>query len=78
MLQNTVAAAWRRDSGVHDIHLDYDRCFIEETVFKALIAVEEKYPKIGSSLVGVFFPNGITLSDVQGLAAERQEAEAEG
>jgi hypothetical protein len=61
MLQNIVVASWRRASGVNGIHLDYQHCFLETSVFDTLIEVERRHHNVGRSLVSVFFPNGISV-----------------
>jgi hypothetical protein len=61
MLQNIVVAAWRRASGVNGIHMDYQHCFLETSVFDTLIEVERRHHNVGRSLVSVFFPNGISV-----------------
>ncbi len=46
-----------RSPSAFDIHLTYREYILEETVMKSLKLAEEKYSKVGRSLLSTFFPS---------------------
>jgi hypothetical protein len=59
MLQNVIAATAARTSAAHGLHLQEVKVFEEGKVMAGLQKLEVMYPKVGASLVPVFFPGAL-------------------
>ncbi|ORX93550.1 hypothetical protein BCR34DRAFT_646600 [Clohesyomyces aquaticus] len=57
MLHNILVAAWRQTPRADGILLKYVDCVMESNVMGALLEVEEKYTKVGKSMLSTFLPN---------------------
>ncbi|KAL8797881.1 MAG: hypothetical protein Q9195_000233 [Heterodermia aff. obscurata] len=58
MIQNIIVAASPRSPGAFGLHLDFVQTIKAAKVSKALMAAEQSYPGIGTSLLSIFHPNG--------------------
>lgn len=61
MVQNLLAAGARREAGALGIHLKCVNTIVDSKVVSALRKTEEQYPKVGVSLVPIFFPAGMRV-----------------
>jgi hypothetical protein len=56
IFQNICVAGWRRVPHAYGIPLEFVEVIGAEKVMKTLFEVEDKYPRIGASMVSIFFP----------------------
>ena len=56
MVQNALVARSRRDPGTLGVHLEFRRVIGEMQAMDALLKLEARYPKVGGSLLPIFFP----------------------
>ena len=61
MVQNFVAAGAKRSAGALGIHIRHVNTISDSNVVSVLRKTEEQYPKVGLSLVPVFFPGGMRV-----------------
>ncbi|CZR57981.1 uncharacterized protein PAC_07871 [Phialocephala subalpina] len=80
IVQNVLVAGCRRDPSALGVHLEFREVIGEMTAMDALIALEDKYTKVGRSLLPIFFPGKLLPEEVarwDALKAKAiQEAEA--
>lgn len=62
MIHNIVSAGAIRDPSALGIHLIQMDTIADTSVAKVLKRVEDGYPLVGSSLVPIFFPGGMRVS----------------
>jgi hypothetical protein len=62
MVQNLVAAGAKRSSTALGIHLRHVNTIAESSVAAVLRKTEQQYPKVGVSLIPVFFPGGMRVA----------------
>jgi hypothetical protein len=77
ILQNLLAAGWRRDPGTLGIHLVFKEVVGELTVMDSLLALEAKYPKSGKSLLPIFFPGELRPNEADEWEVLRLKQEAD-
>ncbi|KAH7091139.1 hypothetical protein FB567DRAFT_518041 [Paraphoma chrysanthemicola] len=65
MLQNIYVAGARRRPGAYGIHLDLKECITNRKVMQTLMETEEKYPRVGKSLLTIFFPGKLRDAEVE-------------
>jgi hypothetical protein len=58
MIQNVIVSGAPRSPGAFGVHLAYKETIVGGKVMKVLMALEEKYPHLGRSLVDTYFPSG--------------------
>jgi hypothetical protein len=64
ILQNVLAAGWRRDPSALGVHLYFLSVIGEMTAMDALLALEDRYAKVGRSLLPFFFPGQLLPEEV--------------
>lgn len=74
MLQNIFVAGWNRTPKALGLPLKFVDVFGSPKVFQAILDVETKYPKVGRTLVGTFFPAGIRDDEQAALQAVEADA----
>ncbi|KAL8791953.1 MAG: hypothetical protein Q9195_005442 [Heterodermia aff. obscurata] len=65
MIQNIVVAASPRSSSAFGLHLHHVNTIKARKVSKALMITEQFYPGVGSSLLPIFNPGGLSVPDDQ-------------
>ena len=58
ILQNIFAAGWRRKPEAFGVPLKFHEVISRTKVMETLYAVEEKYPRVGRSMLNTYFPGG--------------------
>lgn len=62
-IQNLYAAGMPREASAMGLHLkEVGKPFKGKRVADVLKEVEKRYPMVGTSLLGVFFPSGLRVS----------------
>lgn len=62
MIQNLIAAGAKRSTSALGIHLRHVNTITDSSVVSVLRKTEKQYPKVGVSLVPVFFPGGMRVT----------------
>jgi hypothetical protein len=75
MLQNVFVAGVPRRPGGFGIYLELSEVIARPTVMETLKDIEGKYPGVGASLVGTFFPGKLHADDVTWWAEAERRAE---
>lgn len=78
ILQNIFVAGWRRFPEAYGIPLSLVEVIGCPKVMDTLFAVEEKYPHIGASMKGTFFPGKLWPKEVERWEALEKEAKVKG
>lgn len=75
MVQNTVAAGARRDPSAFGVPLQFVKAFDDTKIMPVLMETEESFPSVGASLVPVFFPGELRVSDKEWWARKATTSE---
>ena len=65
MIQNVAVSGACRSPSASGIHIKQHKIITGQTVQQALRAVEEKYEFVGTSLIPVFYPGSMRVSNDQ-------------
>ena len=76
MVHNTVVAGVARNPSSFGIHLSYKEVILGSKVMDVLAAAEEKYPRVGNSLLSTYFPGKLREREVQWWAYADRRAMA--
>jgi hypothetical protein len=60
ILQNTIVAGWRRDPSAFGVPLTFEEVICETKVMQTLYVVENKYPRLGRSMLDTFLPGKLS------------------
>lgn len=74
MVHNVVVAGAPRRPEAFGLHLEFVEVFGNVKAMKALMAFEEKYPRVGASLVPVFFPGKLRKDEEAFWNEQEQKA----
>jgi hypothetical protein len=61
ILHNIAVAGWRRQPAALGVHLKFREVIGHSKVMETLLAVEQKYPQVGRSMLSTFFPQDLNL-----------------
>ncbi|KAK4442921.1 hypothetical protein QBC34DRAFT_488593 [Podospora aff. communis PSN243] len=75
IVHNVVVAGCPRRPENFGIHLETEAVFGATKVMKTLLAVEEKYPGIGRSMLGEFFPGQLREDEIKMWAELREKSQ---
>lgn len=77
MLQNVFVAGAPRKPKAFGLHLELEDVIGNHKVMKALMALEDKYPRVGASLVSTFFPGNLRDDEIAFWERAKELAESQ-
>lgn len=77
MFQNVLVAGWRSNPSALGVHLEYRAVVAEMSTMDTLLALEASYPRVGKSLLPIFFPGELRQGEIDAWNKIEQAASEE-